>query len=154
MGDQQLIAVVDDEPVWLASLGRALERAGYRTLPIADSTQAVELVAVERPAAMIVDYSMPWLAGDELASELHKSLGDECPPLILVTGDLADLGTEARSLFAACFQKPVSLHDLLAELQRVIHSAKSSSTLRRPAAVRARMATNDPGRSDDGSATG
>jgi DNA-binding response OmpR family regulator len=151
MTKQQLIAVVDDEPVWLASLGRALTLRGYEPLLLERPERALDEVPRRRPVAMIVDYSMPRLTGAELASRLQGSLGDECPPLILVTGDLEELSPAERAPFAAAFGKPVPLQELFAELRRVVRGALSSGTVQRPERVRAAL---DAARDDDEPATG
>jgi DNA-binding response OmpR family regulator len=150
MTREQLVAVVDDEPVWRTSLGRALSLRGYRSLLLGDPRTALRELVRERPDAVILDHSMPGLSGSELAERLRGALGDACPPLLLVTGDLYQLSEAERAPFAATFVKPVALGELCAELRRVLRGALSSGTVRRPGRVRDALRAPD----DDESAAG
>ncbi|HJL14185.1 MAG TPA: response regulator [Sandaracinaceae bacterium LLY-WYZ-13_1] len=125
------IAVVDDDPTWLATLGRALSREGYHTLLVGDGDRAATRIPHEEPAAVILDHRMPRTTGVELARGLRAAMGERCPPLILVTGDLRELAPGDRELFVAAYEKPVRLRRLMQELRRVIRGRKSSGTLRR-----------------------
>lgn len=127
--DKAMIAVVDDEPTWLATVGRALSREGHHALLLGDPSRAAEQIPKERPAAVILDHSMPEVTGVELAQQLTATLGDACPPLILVTADLRDLDREARALFVAAYEKPVSLRQLMNELRRLLRGRKVSGTI-------------------------
>ena len=129
MTQQTLIAVVDDEPVWLAAVGRALAREGYHAQLIGDPEAALDLVASERPAVVIVDRHMPRMSGLELAARLQRRLSDRCPPLILVTGDLAELSARERDRFEAIYEKPVSLKQLMRQVRRLVRGQKRSGTL-------------------------
>lgn len=129
MTHRAMIAVVDDEPTWLAAVGRALSRDGHHALLLGDPLRAAEQIPREAPAAVILDNSMPDISGVELARRLTTALGDACPPLILVTADLGELDRDARSLFVAAYEKPVSLRQLMNELRRVLRGRKASGTI-------------------------
>lgn len=130
MTERTQIAVVDDEPVWLTTVGRALSREGYHAQLIGDPDAALALIASERPTVVIVDRYMPRLGGLELAERLQHRLGERCPPLVLVTGDLGDLSPSQLARFEAVFEKPVSLKQLMRTMRRLVRGQKSSGTVR------------------------
>lgn len=130
MSERTLIAVVDDEPVWLAAVGRGLSREGYHAQLIGDPEAAVSLVREEKPSVVILDRWMPQLSGLELAEQLKSELGDACPALVLVTGDLVDVTPSQLARFDAIFEKPVSLKVLLRTVRRLVRGQKSSGTVR------------------------
>lgn len=127
--DETMIAVVDDEPMWLATLGRALSREGFHALLLGDPIRAAAQIPQERPAVVILDHGMPELSGTELAGRLVEALGEACPPLVLVTADLRELDREALGLFVAAYEKPVSLRQLMSEVRRLVRGRKASGTI-------------------------
>lgn len=131
MNDQTLIAVVDDDPMWLATAGRMLSRDGYHVLLIGDPMKATAQIAKERPAVVVLDLAMPGLDGVELARALLRELGEAAPPMVLISGDLRDLTREEGALFEAAYEKPVSLRQLLSEVRRLVRGQKVSGTLSR-----------------------
>ena len=147
MGEKTLIAVVDDEPVWLTAIGRALSRAGHHSLLLGDPENAAETIVDELPDVVIVDRWMPGLGGVGLVKELRARLGDRCPPVILVSGDLADISEEDDELFALRMEKPISLQSLLEEVRRLALTAKRSGTHAKiSAADRAKKSSEKSGR--------
>lgn len=131
MKEQTLIAVVDDDPMWLATAGRMLSRDGYHVLLIGDPLEAPEQIADERPAVVILDLAMPGLNGVQLARALLRDLGERTPPMVLISGDLSELGREDGALFEAAYEKPVSLQQLLSEVRRLVRGQKISGVLSR-----------------------
>jgi len=128
MANRMFVAVVDDDPIWLSTVGRALSRAGQHVLLIGDPLAAFDEILRERPAVVVLDGSMPGLSGPELAEQLRERLRDECPPLILVSGDLGDLDARALEPFDAAYEKPVTLGHLTTEVRRQARSRKRSGT--------------------------
>src|SRR5688572_10438008 len=99
MRDRTLIAVVSDEPGWLAAMGAMLASAGMHSLLVGDRASAIAQIAIDAPAVAIVPSSA-------LAFELHRRMGDACPLLVLVTADLAELDAGDEILFQAAYEKP------------------------------------------------
>lgn len=129
MSERTLIAVVDDEPAWVAALGRAIVREGYHAQLIGDADAALDLVAKERPQVVLIDRHMPRLDGLCLAGLLQDELREKCPPLVLVTGDLYELGDEQLARFDAVYEKPVSLAKLMRTVRRLVRGQKSSGAI-------------------------
>ncbi|MCC6873114.1 MAG: response regulator [Sandaracinaceae bacterium] len=124
------VAAVDDDPYWLAVLGRALAREGIHVELIGDSVRAIEQVVQEPPHVVITDYNMPHRSGAELACALRAKLDADCPPLVLVTGDASELGPNEQRLFDAVFEKPVRLDTLLRAVEKLARRRSSGIRLR------------------------
>lgn len=82
-----LVLVVDDEAPLRRVLERALTRFGYRVLSAASAESGLELIARERPQAILVDVHLPTMSG--LA--FYVTLSSRWPELVgcvaVMTGD-------------------------------------------------------------------
>ncbi|MFM8533141.1 MAG: response regulator [Acidimicrobiia bacterium] len=98
--------VVDDHPTNRLFLLRQFEAWGAKPVVVASANEALALITPD-PAfdLVLLDMQMPDMAGDELATEIRKRLGDRTPPLIL----LSSLGRRdaADDLFDAALLKPI-----------------------------------------------
>lgn len=112
-----LVAVIDDEPLWLKTMSRVLAREGFDALLIDDASEALARVPERRPDVAIIDGLLPGLHGVELARRLRDAMGESCPTLLLVSGDVGGV-PDTDGLFVAIYQKPVPLDVLLAFLRR------------------------------------
>ncbi|MGE0788098.1 MAG: response regulator transcription factor [Sandaracinaceae bacterium] len=129
MQERTWVAVVDDEPIWLATVGRALSREGYHAQLIGDPEAALEMIAADAPTVAILDRRMPGMDGLELARALLVRMGEDCPCLFLVTGDLGELTPSELARFDAVFEKPVPLRELMRAVRRAVRGAKTSGTI-------------------------
>ena len=115
------IVVVDDDPSWRAVTKLALRRSGFRVVPIGDPREALAAVQRETPTVVMLDYSMPFMSGLDVAEQLKQELGAACPPMLMVTGNPEVVQRDpSRQLLVGLLAKPVSVDGLLAELRRVI----------------------------------
>src|SRR5262249_52967004 len=80
------ILVVDDDRAGRESLRRSLEFNGYTVELAADGQQALDVVAGQRPDAMVLDVMMPRLDGLEVCRRL-RGTGDDLPILVLTARD-------------------------------------------------------------------
>jgi two-component system cell cycle response regulator CpdR len=80
------ILLVDDEPVVLLLMRRALTEAGYEVLSATNGVEALELAAAAGPAvdAVVTDLQMPQMGGDALAAALRQA--DPNLPILFVSG--------------------------------------------------------------------
>ena len=92
------ILVVDDEPVLRMTFAAVLRRLGTTVHCAADGVEALELLALERVDAMLVDKHMPVMDGRTLLETLHER-GASVPSVLFVDGihteslqDLSRLG--------------------------------------------------------------
>ncbi|BCR06374.1 sigma-54-dependent Fis family transcriptional regulator [Desulfuromonas versatilis] len=80
------VLLVDDEPAWLRSLGRALERsAGINNQIVCqDSRQVMQILARQPASLVLLDLTMPHLPGEELLGSLVQNHPET--PVIILTG--------------------------------------------------------------------
>jgi len=112
-----VVAVVDDEPGVLESVGRALEREGYRVLLFNDGAQAWDAFEDSLPDLVILDILMPRMDGLELCRRLRAR--SETLPIIFLTSKDEEfdkvLGLELGADDYLC--KPFSMRELLARVK-------------------------------------
>jgi CheY-like chemotaxis protein len=78
--------LVDDDLAFLNGLARLLALSGYDVVPASNAHAALRLCKRLRPALVVSDYEMPGADGVELAGKIAKQMGEEAPPLLLLTG--------------------------------------------------------------------
>jgi PAS domain S-box-containing protein len=122
-GQGERVLFVDDEES-LARVGdRRLQRLGYAGTAVTDPVRALETFRA-RPEAfdlVITDYSMPQLAGLDLARAVRELRADI--PIIMLTGFIEDLPPELieQAGVSRVVKKPISMRDLGTVLRDVLH---------------------------------
>lgn len=118
-----LIAVFDNEPVFLELMGEVLADAGYRTLVSPSLDGACDTIRRERPALILLDVRMDGPEPDiGLLRALRARPETATIPVIICSADLAYLrahGDEVRALDATTLPKPFdlsALYDTIASL--------------------------------------
>ncbi len=115
MGER--ILVVEDDPHIRELVTEILELADFQVSAVGNGEEALEDLARETPAAMLLDLRLPVLDGWAVVRRLRER--GQHVPTIVMTGDYdarrscAALGTDA------CLQKPFELETLLDEVIRV-----------------------------------
>jgi two-component system response regulator MprA len=109
------------------AVGRALAFEGYEVTQAGDGSEALRLVAVERPDAMVLDLVMAEVGGLEVCREL-RATGDDLPILVLtarhtVADRVAGLDAGADDYLV----KPFALEELLARLRALLRRAEASA---------------------------
>jgi CheY-like chemotaxis protein len=79
------VLVVEDDPDIRAVVRDALEGAGYAVLEAADGAEALRLVRMTRPAAVLLDVDVPVLDGPGFAAA-YRALPGPHAPLVVMTG--------------------------------------------------------------------
>ena len=117
------VLVVDDDAAVRQFLERALDVGGYRVAAVADGAAALRLTAQQpRPFDLfVVDWMMPEMTGDELATALRRL--DPDVKVLYVTGFGDALFTEKHTLWAheAFLEKPVSVKGLLEAVSLLLY---------------------------------
>jgi CheY-like chemotaxis protein len=112
------ILVVDDEPASLKVLRYILDYEGYETAGAKDGVEALELLAQSRFDLVISDLKMPRLDGLALAKHLISNV--PITPIFLMTAYDFDSREDILALRIPCLSKPLSLDQLLVEIQKVL----------------------------------
>jgi CheY-like chemotaxis protein len=67
-----MILCVDDEPIGLRVRKALLQREGYEVLTALSGTEGLELFTANPVEAVVLDYSMPDMNGDQVAAEMKR----------------------------------------------------------------------------------
>jgi two-component system response regulator MprA len=114
------ILVVDDDRAVRESLRRSLEFNGYTVELAIDGQQALDVVAGQRPDAMVLDVMMPRLDGLEVCRRL-RGVGDDLPILVLTARDAVSDRVSGLDAGADDYlPKPFALEELLARLRALL----------------------------------
>jgi two-component system KDP operon response regulator KdpE len=116
MPDRPRVLVVDDEPQILRALRVIMRDAGYEAVPAGSAEEALDLAAVQRVDAAIVDLVLPDLDGVELCRRLRE--WSRMP--VIVLSAVGDEDAKVRALAAGAddyVTKPFGPRELVARLQ-------------------------------------
>jgi two-component system response regulator MprA len=114
------ILVVDDDRAVRESLRRSLSFNGYSVELAQDGREALDLIANDRPDALVLDVMMPRLDGLEVCRQL-RSTGDDLPILVLTARD--SVSERVAGLDAGAddyLPKPFALEELLARMRALL----------------------------------
>ncbi|MBB4568944.1 response regulator transcription factor [Rhizobium leucaenae] len=118
---RHVVAIVDDDPRLLESVGDLLESAGYEACgyPSASSLLVNGLADLD---VLITDIGMPGIGGFELR-DLVRKLRPELP-VFLITGrhEIADQG-RAQGI-SGFFRKPFDAQALLTAIANALHKSR------------------------------
>jgi DNA-binding response OmpR family regulator len=84
------VLIIDDDPLFLKSLGAYLEDGGYQVLKAKDGDEGVELFSARRPEVVVTDLRMPGRDGIAVLKAVRE-LSPETPLIVLT-------GTEERRM--------------------------------------------------------
>jgi two-component system KDP operon response regulator KdpE len=110
------VLVCDDEDQILRALRVILRDAGYEALPASTGEEALDVAAVARPDAGIIDLVLPDMDGIELCRRLRE--WTEMP--LIVLSAIGDEDAKVRALAAGAddyVTKPFGPRELIARLQ-------------------------------------
>jgi diguanylate cyclase (GGDEF)-like protein len=108
---QQLILVVDDDPVTRIYLKKALKEEGYDVLLAEDGDEALEIYKQNKPDMVVLDVMMPLMNGFEVCKQIRDQEQDINTPILMLTG-LDDIESIEKSFANGATDfvvKPVNL---------------------------------------------
>ena len=117
-----VVLVVDDFVDNREMYGEYLEHMGFRVLEAADGQTAIDLARQERPAAIVMDLSLPVLDGWE-ATRILKSDESTAGILIVVLTGHAEPPSRQRAIDAGCDEfmaKPCLPADLADKIMKLL----------------------------------
>jgi DNA-binding response OmpR family regulator len=122
-----LVLVVEDEPP-IADLVRGyLEREGLRVRVEVDGHGALEAVAAQRPAVVLLDVGLPGLDGTQVCRRMREA-GDWTPVLFVTARDDEVDRVLGLELGADDYvTKPFSPRELVARVRAVLRRSSASS---------------------------
>ena len=115
-GSRPRVLVCDDEQQILRALRVILRDAGFEALPASTSEEALDIAAVSRPDAAIIDLVLPDGDGIELCRQLRE--WSDVPLIVLSAVDDEDAKVRALAAGADDYvTKPFGPRELVARLQ-------------------------------------
>ena len=117
------LLIVDDEPLFLESLGEILQLAGYEVVPAPEGETALRLARQHAFDLAIIDIYMPKMDGLQLMQVLRRERPEL--PIIAISGRGLDVPIDelpvARRLGATqVFDKPVNYQSLLEAVRTLL----------------------------------
>lgn len=120
---ERSIMIVDDDEAIAHLLTMVFRDEGYEVLVARHGAEALDLVEQHTPDAILLDLAMPVMDGATFYRRLrdHPREAVRTAPVLIISAvgsrrAQRELGAEAA------MEKPVDLEDLVAEVERLIHS--------------------------------
>jgi len=126
VGNGQVVLCVDDEAVGLKVRRILLERAGYTVLTASDGEAGLEIFKTNHVDAVVLDYSMPRMSGDQVARAMRETK-PEVP--ILLLSAYVGLHDEVRSIVDVYMTKGEGAPALLERLSKLLTNPSASHSL-------------------------
>jgi putative two-component system response regulator len=129
--DQDLVLVAEDDASNRALLSRLLERAGYRSISVADGRDAIKAAVDEAPNLVLLDVGLPGLNGLDVCRRLRADPRTVALPIILVTGQTASRDVVAGLDAGAddFVRKPYDEAELMARIRSVMRLARVTAEM-------------------------
>jgi CheY-like chemotaxis protein len=128
------VLVVEDEVGVRRALARLLAESGFRTIEAGNGREAIECLAKETPAAIVIDLLMPVMSGAELVKALRRNTFYRKIPTIVMTGALdASVSNMGEALGIPVVFKP-NIEQVPAILKRLVDETEAPGATKVPAA--------------------
>lgn len=123
-----LILLVDDEPPIIQLARMYLERDGFRVTAVGDGQSALEAVASQRPALIVLDVMLPKLDGFDVCRQL-RAKNDQVAILMLTARDDDIDKVLGLELGADDYlTKPFNPRELVARVKAILRRERKSTT--------------------------
>lgn len=118
MGDQQVILIVDDEPVILDSLADILRVHGFQVLKAANGLEALAILQNHTPDLILADITMPEMNGYHLFNRVRQKPEWLRIPFVFLTakGQAEDIRFGKELGADDYLMKPIDADDLIAAI--------------------------------------
>lgn len=121
--DELRVLIVDDSFTSRRIVRQMLERMGIEQFAEAENgQQAIELIENQFFDLVVTDYNMPKMDGEQLSRFIRNQSTQQSVPVVMVTSetDTNRLAGIARSGVSAIFDKPFTVDNLRATIERVL----------------------------------
>lgn len=112
------VLCIDDETDLLAMSKTYLEAAGYRVLTALNGAEGLAHLASLKVDAVVVDYHMPGMTGEQVAREVRRLYPGV--PIVLFTGDVEAIPFSVLDQVDICISKGVPTKNLVAALAHLM----------------------------------
>jgi len=116
------ILIADDEPNIVISLEYLLQREGYTVLVARDGQEALETIARERPALVLLDVMMPHKTGFEVCQAVRADEALQATRILMLTakGRETDVAKGLALGANAYMTKPFSTRELVQKVAELL----------------------------------
>jgi CheY-like chemotaxis protein len=115
-----LVLVVEDDEPCRRLLVELLTGRGYRVQAAADGAAALELLRALRPAAIVLDVSLPGMDGWAFRAAQRRLPGAVDVPVVVVSGCHRIVAPSPDLIPAAVVPKPFDIDTLTAAVDRLV----------------------------------
>jgi CheY-like chemotaxis protein len=129
-GTGPVILAVEDNPVGLTILKRALERRHVKVEGAMSGAAALAAASQYRFDLVLMDLQMPGMNGLETTAEMRKLPGYEAVPILALTADFSDELRDhcLRSGMQAFLSKPVEAMELWSVVSRFLNASRAEGS--------------------------
>jgi two-component system OmpR family response regulator len=121
------VLVVEDDADTLKLVTLILSRAGYHVLPVERGAQALDLIAKNRPDAILLDIMLPDMDGFTVAQKLRTTMPDTPPILFFSARGSPEDQVTSRVLGDGFLMKPVRLTTLLEAVRKLLEASQKKN---------------------------
>ncbi len=116
------ILIADDEPNIVISLEYLLQREGYAVLVARDGQEALDTIAREQPALVLLDVMMPHKTGFEVCQAVRADEALQATKILLLTakGRETDVAKGMALGANAYMTKPFSTRELVQKVAELL----------------------------------
>jgi DNA-binding response OmpR family regulator len=124
MDTKQIILLVDDETAIIDNLAPFMERSGFMVITAQNGIEALQKIAKEKPALLVMDVLMPKMDGRETLRQLRRS--NNWIPILLLTqvGESSERAMALEEGADDYLNKPFDPHELVARIRAILRRAK------------------------------
>jgi DNA-binding response OmpR family regulator len=142
----ETILVVDDEANIVELAALYLEQEGFRVLSAADGTSALEMIARQPPALLVLDLMLPEVDGWEVCRQVRSGRAAPDLPIIMLTARDDDVDKIVGLELGAddYVTKPFNPRELVARVKAILRRTRRAAQPQAP--VHAGDVTVDPAR--------
>ena len=130
------ILIVDDNIAVRTMMKIVLNTNGFETLEADNGATALTMALKKNPDLIISDVMMDNVNGFMLYEMLQKEPATRKIPMLLITGAAQNSGAWNADPNVGYFQKPISMHDILAEVNKRLRVTQSLDDLKRRTRVK------------------
>ena len=119
------ILVVEDEPENLDLFLLILRRHGFETVGASNGMDGLTLAQVEMPDAILLDWMLPDIKGEDFCTRLRHNTATARLPIIAITAGTT-FGVRERAITAGAnyyMAKPGNMAELIKQFQRLIEAS-------------------------------
>lgn len=113
--------IIDDQTGIRLLLGEVLKNEGYISLSAANGAQALQLLAGQEVALVLLDVRLPGMSSTEVLKRI-QALSPETKIIIMTAYTNSEIVRDAMKNGAiACFSKPFDIAALVAAIKKEMH---------------------------------